>query len=97
MLIFIVYKWQRTWKVWLDGNFDILVARDVEEKTDEFYKYVNTLYCNTCRRIFFLIMPHTYSVFLVLYCSDSFFFIQGKAYKTRNIKTGQLRWAQVQL
>ncbi|XP_021930622.1 dynein heavy chain 12, axonemal isoform X3 [Zootermopsis nevadensis] len=39
-LIFLVYKWQRTQKLWLDGNFYDLVARDVEEKTDEFYKDV---------------------------------------------------------
>lgn len=76
MLVFHIYKWQRTRKVWLDGSFHDLVARDVEEKTDEFYKYVNNLYCTSCntsRRVFFfLIVTLTYSVFLVFYikCFD---------------------------
>ena len=42
-LLFFVYNWQRKQKVWLDGSFDDLVARDVEVKTDEFYKYVYSL------------------------------------------------------
>jgi len=41
-LLFLVYNWQRKLKVWLDGSFDDLVARDVEVKTDEFYKYVSS-------------------------------------------------------
>jgi hypothetical protein len=41
MLVFLVYNWQRKHKVWLDGSFNDLVAREVEVKTDEFYKYVN--------------------------------------------------------
>jgi hypothetical protein len=40
LLLFLVYNWQRKQKVWLDGNFEGLVARDIEVKTDEFYKYV---------------------------------------------------------
>jgi hypothetical protein len=42
--------------VWLDGNFDDLVAAEVEEKTDELYKYVNKIYftsCNPYRAILF--------------------------------------------
>jgi ABC-type enterochelin transport system permease subunit len=42
-LLYHVYNWQRKLKVWLDGSFDDLVARDVEVKTDEFYKYVYSL------------------------------------------------------
>jgi hypothetical protein len=69
MLVFLIYKWQRTRKVWLDGSFDDLVAREVEEKTEEFYKYVNNhIYVDILNQqvlIYNYYKLHTYIILLL--------------------------------
>ncbi|PSN57355.1 Dynein heavy chain 12 [Blattella germanica] len=37
-LIFLIYKWQRTFKLWMDGDFEFIETVKLEEKTEEFYQ-----------------------------------------------------------
>nr|CAD7410663.1 unnamed protein product [Timema poppensis] len=42
-LVFQIYKWKRKYRVWMDGAFDELVMKVVEDKTEEFFREITKM------------------------------------------------------
>nr|CAD7446891.1 unnamed protein product [Timema bartmani] len=42
-LVFQIHKWKRKYRVWMDGAFDELVMKVVEDKTEEFFREITKM------------------------------------------------------
>ncbi|XP_063228083.1 LOW QUALITY PROTEIN: dynein axonemal heavy chain 7-like [Bacillus rossius redtenbacheri] len=42
-LIFQIHRWRRLYRVWMDGAFDKLSAKEIEEKVDGFYREISKM------------------------------------------------------